>query len=233
MALTEETIEALVSRYMANNMVLAFGSGRESETFVKKLAKRIEEEELKVSVVPTSARMAEILSSLHIKTVSINEREIDVAIEFADAVDSAFNYIKRDSSSFVRDKMVAQSAAELMVITGEENYGKRLVGIIPFEVCQFGWKRTLIQLENLGSAKLRMHGGNPVKTETNHHIIDVKIDKIYSLEDLEFQAKDIPGVLETGLFIGYADRILLHNGELKVKSRLTFEKQHSIETMPL
>ena len=46
------------------------------------------------------------------------------------------------------------------------------------------------------------------------------------MEDLEFQAKDIPGVLETGLFIGYADRVLLHNGKLDMLSRLDYSKQN-------
>ena len=42
-----------------------------------------------------------------------------------------------------------------------------------------------------------------------------------SLDDLEYQTKEIPGVLETGLFIGYADRIVLMDGKkITVKSRI-------------
>ncbi len=226
MALKEETIEALVARYISNKMVLAFGTGSDAKRFAKKLALKIEEENLDVKVVATSREIAATLGSLSIPCVSVNEWEIDLAIEFADMVDTAFNYIKRDSSSFVRDKMVAQSAAELIAVTEKKNYGKRLCGWIPFEVCVFGWKRTLLQLEKLGEAKLRMLRGKPFKTETNHYVIDVKVDEIYSLEDLEFQAKDVPGVLETGLFIGYADRVLLHNHGLQMKSRLDYSKQN-------
>ena len=68
------------------------------------------------------------------------------------------------------------------------------------------------------------------KTETGHYVIDVNVDEIYSLEDLEFQAKDIPGVLETGLFIGYADRVLLHNGRLDMLSRLDYSKQNKLSS---
>ena len=228
MALREETIEALVSRYISNNMVLSFGTGSESTKFVKKLALRAEEENLDVSVVPTNNRIAETVEELGIKTVSVSDMEIDLAVEFADAVDKDFNFIEIDSGSFVRDKMIAQSAAELIVITEEKNYGKTLSGLIPFEVCVFGWKRTLLQLEKLGKARLRQRSGRPLKTETGHYIIDVNVDEVYSLEDLEFQAKDIPGVLETGLFIGYADRVLLHNGKLQMLSRLDYSKQDKI-----
>lgn len=230
MTLNEETVEALVSKYVSNNMVLSFGTSKESLKFIRKLAFKIEQEELDIMVVPTNKEIARILSELGIKTVSINDREIDLVIEFADMVDTAFNYIKRDSSSFVRDKMVAQSAAELMVIVDKKDYGNALSGLIPFEVCKFGWKRTLLQLENLGRAKLRETKDKPFKTETNHYVIDVMVDEIYSLGDLEFQAKDIPGVLETGLFIGYADRILTHDGKtLKMLSRLDYGNQDKLD----
>ena len=52
------------------------------------------------------------------------------------------------------------------------------------------------------------------------YLADVECDEIYSLEDLEFQAKTIAGVLETGLFMEYADRIILHNDRIEVKSRI-------------
>jgi len=228
MVLKEETIEALIAKYVSNNMVLSFGTGSESVQFVKKLALRIEEENLNAKIVPTNNKIAEIVNELGLKTASINDEEIDLAIEFVDMVDPGFNFIERESGSFVRDKMIAQSAAELIVITEEKNYGMPLSGWIPFEICAFGWKRTLLQLEKLGKAKLREKDGRPFKTETGHYVIDAKVDEIYSLEDLEFQAKDTPGVLETGLFIGYADRVLLHNGKIRMLSRLDYSKQDKI-----
>lgn len=226
MALHGETIEAFLAKYVSNNMVLSFGTGPESTSFVKKLAIKVEAEGLNVSVVPTNNRIAETVSDLGIKAVSINDREIDLAVEFVDLVDKDFNFIESKSGSFVRDKMIAQSAGELVVVTEKENYGARLFGKIPFEVCVFGWKRTLMQLEKLGKARLREKNKRPFKTETGHYVIDVNVDEVYSLEDLEFQAKDIPGVLETGLFIGYADRVLLHDSKkIQMLSRLDYSKQ--------
>ena len=74
---------------------------------------------------------------------------------------------------------------------------------------------------NLGEPKLRQIKGKPVLSETGHYFVDIKCDDIYSIEDLDYQAKRIPGVLETSLFIGYADRVVLHGNNLVVKSRLT------------
>jgi len=66
MALKEETLENLVSRYVSNNMVLSFGTSAESTRLAKKLALRAEEDNLDVSVVPTSNKIAEFLEDLGI-----------------------------------------------------------------------------------------------------------------------------------------------------------------------
>jgi len=99
--------------------------------------------------------------------------------------------------------MIAQNAAELIIIAERKNLVARLHGKIPFEIAIFGWKRTVAQLEKLGRANIVLRDGRPAKTESNNYLAEVLVDRIYSLEDLEFQAKEIPGVLETGLFIGF------------------------------
>ncbi|HLD58146.1 MAG TPA: ribose 5-phosphate isomerase A [archaeon] len=225
MVLKEETIEALALRYIKPGMILSFGASQESEVFLKKIAFMMEEKKIKLSVVPTSHAIAKILSDLHIPKASLNEHEIDLAFEFASQIDFDFNYIKTDSLSFIRDKMIAQSAEELIVIADKKNFVQRLHGIVPCEIVHFGCQRTIVQLEKLGRVKLRKINEKEVRTETNHLIADVLVDEVYDLDEIEFQAKEVPGVIETGLFIGYADRIILHNHSLEVKSRLDFDKQ--------
>jgi len=74
---------------------------------------------------------------------------------------------------------------------------------------------------NLGEAKHVLNGEEPKLSETGNQFISVKIDEVYDLEDIEYQAKRIPGVLETSLFVGFADRALLYGSTLTMKSRLT------------
>jgi len=98
---------------------------------------------------------------------------------------------------------------------------KRLHGKIPFEIDSFGAERTLLQLDEFGEASFRLkESGERYTTESGNYIVDVRFDQVYSLEDLEYDTKKIPGVIETGLFLGYADRILLHNDRVEVKSRI-------------
>ena len=126
--------------------------------------------------------------------VSLNDHEVDVGIEFAAQVDEDLNYVKRDTHSLILDKMIAQSAAELFVVAEARHLVERLHGSIPFEVAAFGWKRTLAALERMGRASLRLEHGTPFKTETGNY-------------------------LETGLFLGYADKLVLHDKHIRLIDR--------------
>ncbi|MBI2597789.1 MAG: ribose-5-phosphate isomerase A, partial [Candidatus Diapherotrites archaeon] len=201
------------------------------EVFLKKLALALEQKHIgleDVSFVPTSHKLTIIAGQLKIPITSLNDSEIDIAIEFVDAVDEDFNFIKRDSFSLVRDKMIAQSAGILVVVAEEKHFSKKIGGAIPFEVSPFGWKRTLSQLSMFGAARLMENDGRPKKSETGNYMIEVLCDQMFSLEDIEIQSKQVPGVLETGLFLGLADKIILHNGRVKVLSRTEYEKKGRI-----
>ncbi len=224
MGIEDSHIEDFVAKYIKRDFVVAVGTSLLGKAFLNKLAFAEAEKGVKISIVPTSLETAAIASQLKLRIASLNDVEIDVAIEFVDAVDENYNFIKRNSSSLVRDKMIAQSAATLIVVSKHENYVKKLKGTVPFEIATFGYKRTLNQLNLFGNARLRELKNRPYKTETNHYLVDVDVDEIYSPEDLEYQAKEIPGVLETGLFLGYADKIILHNKGIEVKSRTEFEQ---------
>ncbi len=227
--LSEQVIERFILKYIDNGDVVSVGTSKAGEVFLKKLALALELEHIpldSIEFIPTSTSLAVIARQLGIPIVSINDREIDFAVEFVDQVDHQFNFVKRNSYSLVRDKMIAQSAHTLMVVAEEKNFVKKIRGKIPFEIAFFGWKRTVHQLEAFGHARLRADGEKKFKTETGHYIVDVECDQIFSLEDLEFKAKEIPGVLETGVFLGYADKVVLHDGTVRVLDRTDYSKNY-------
>ncbi len=218
----ESHVEQIISRYITDGYVISIGSNSMGEKFLKKLALAIEDDNVplnNIDFIPTSMKNATIASSLGLTIADLNEREIDVAIDFADQIDKNFNFLKRHSHSFIRDKMISQSAAMLIIIANESAFVEKIRGSVPFEVSTFGWKRTLNQLDSYGKAERRETKGVPYKTETGNYVIDVQIDKIFSYEDLEIQSKNIPGVIETGLFLGYADKIVLYGKKIQLVSR--------------
>lgn len=221
--MNEEAMEKIVEKYVKGKKVIAVGSNALGENFLKKLAIQKEFMKEKIEVIPTSHKIAMLCNSLGFKTCSLNEKEIDLAVEFAEYADKNYNFVKKNSDSFVRDKMIAQSAEEMIAVINQNNLMEKLSGIIPFEVVPFGWKRTLMQLQSFGNAKLKEIQGKPFKTETGNYVVETEVDKIYSLDELEYMTKNIPGVIETGLFIGYADRIILYGKEIEVKSRMEYK----------
>ncbi|MCX6800838.1 MAG: ribose-5-phosphate isomerase A [Candidatus Diapherotrites archaeon] len=214
-------VEVLLEKYIKNNSVVSFGTGQLNELFLKKLAIYAEKNNLKIKFVPTSHRLTELCSKLKIETVSLDDNDIDVAFDFVNMVDEDFNYISNETTSLIRDKMIAQNAGEMIVVCEDKNFVKKLCGKICLEVNPFAINKTLLQIMNLGEPKLRVNGEKPALSETGNYFVDIELDDIYSLDDLEFQAKNIPCVLETSVFIGYADRVVLHGDKVVVKSRMT------------
>lgn len=222
----EEAIAGLIEKHIKDGQVVALGTGEMEEHFLKSLALQVEERGHKIKFIPTSMKLAILAAQLHLPITSINEHEVDVAIEIVSLVDKQFNYIDNYSFSLVREKMIAQSASEMIVIADKKDFVQRLHGPIAFEITPFGWKRTAIQLEQLGPTTLRKTNGKFFKTESDNFLADVQVDDIVSIEDINFQAKEIPGVVETALFIGCADRVILFDeqGGVESKSRMPPKK---------
>jgi len=218
----DDHVEALLEKYVKDETNISFGTGPINKIFLKKLARYIAENTLQIKVVPTSMELGELCSQLNIETISLDEAEVDLAFDFVDQVDEDFNYISNETTSLVRDKMIAQEAGEYVVVCEDKNFVKQLKYDLSLEVCPFAINKTLLQVMLLGEATHKLKAnGQPHLSETGNHFIDVKIDEIYTVEDIEYMTKRIPGVLETSLFVGYADRVILTGSTLTVKSRLT------------
>lgn len=212
----------LADKYVKDNDVVAVGTSPASIELLKTLALMCEQKKIGVSLVPTSKAIAVIAGQLKIPLADINELEIDVAFEFATQIDQNFNFIKHDSASLVRDKMIAQGATELIVVCPSSAFVSQFSAPVAFEVVPFGWKRTINQLQKLGPSERR----GELLTESGNYLVDVHVDSVYAPDEIEFQAKQVPGVIETGLFLDYADRLVLYNGEIRVLSRLDFASQN-------
>lgn len=218
--ITDDRVEALIEKYVKQDTVVSFGTGPTNADFLKKLALYSINSGVRIKVVPTSHTMSILCTQLKIPLVSLDDTEVDLAFDFVDQVDEDFNYISNETTSLIRDKMIALDAEEMIVVCDEKNFVPRLNWPISAEVSSFAVNKTITQLMNLGEVKLRMNKDKPFLSETGHYFVDIKTDEVYDLEDLEYQVKKIPGILETSLFMGYADRVILHGTQLIVKSRL-------------
>ncbi len=218
--ITNERIEALLEKYIKQDSIVSFGTGPTNDSFLKKLALYSINSSVRIKVVPTSHSMSILCSQLKIPIVSLDEVDVDLAFDFVDQVDEDFNYISNETTSLIRDKMIALNAEEMIVICEEKGFVPKLNFPISTEISSFAVNKTIAQLMNFGEVSLRKLKDKPVLSETGHYFADIKTDAVYDLDDLDYQVKKIPGVLESSLFMGYADRVILHGTQLIVKSRM-------------
>jgi ribose 5-phosphate isomerase A len=196
-----------------DGMVLGLGSGSTAAFAVEALAARVAQG-LDVAAIPTSEQTAAQARRLGIRLSSFAEhRRIDITIDGADEVEIAtLNLIKGRGGALLREKIVASASDRMVVIVDEGKLVDRLGqhAPVPVEIVAFGWQVTLDRLADLGARPtLRVVGDEPYRTDSGNHIADCAFGEIDDPADLERRLAAITGVVESGLFIGLAARVLV------------------------
>lgn len=198
--------------YVQDGQVVGLGTGSTARHMILALAERVQAG-LRVTGVPTSRETAELARARGIPLLETEDAwTIDVAIDGADQVDPRLNLIKGGGGALLREKIVAAAARRLIIVI---DHTKQVPVLghpfpLPVEVAAFGWGSTARQIERLGiKATIRQRDGRHYRTEAGNHILDLHIDRIDDPAALEIQLNLLPGVVETGLFIGRTDVLLV------------------------
>lgn len=193
--------------------VIGFGSGSTSFLAVKEIAKKIKAEGITISAIPTSREIGFSCSELGIPVISLNEARPDWSFDGADEVDPDGNLIKGRGGAMFKEKLVMRSSLKSYILVDESKFVQKLGSKfpVPIEIYQDALlyvKMKLMELENIKYMELRMAQGKdgPVITENGNFILDVNFANISV--NLEKELKSIPGVIETGLFMGYPIEII-------------------------
>src|SRR5690606_26382070 len=98
------------------DMILGLGTGSTAAIFVALLGERVKAG-LKVTCTPTSEATDKLARSLGIRIVSPDElSHIDLTIDGADEFDPALNLIKGGGAALLREKIIAEASARMVVI---------------------------------------------------------------------------------------------------------------------
>ena len=200
-----------------DGMIVGLGSGSTAALMIKSLAEEIRSGKLKnIRGVPTSFQSEVLALELNIPLIDLTSvPKIDIAIDGADEVDPNFQLIKGGGACHVREKLVASKANKLLIVVDETKLVKNLNNVfpLPVEVIPSAWKQVKDEIEQMnGVSTLRMalKKAGPVVTDQGNLILDVLFtDGIKNPKDLEIQINNIPGVLENGLFVDLADKVLV------------------------
>ena len=211
-ALKESAARAAVE-YVKDGYVVGLGTGSTARYVVLALGELVKAG-LKIKGVPTSLGTAELARQQGIPLIDQdNAWIIDVAIDGADQVDPGFNLIKGGGGALLKEKIVAASAKQFIVLVDQTKRVPVLGGSfpLPIEVIPFGWGSTAREIKVLTKSPvvLRERDGLPFKTEAGHVILDVHLPRIDNPRELEIALNQIPGVVETGLFVGRTDLLIV------------------------
>ncbi len=199
--------------FIRDGMVVGLGTGSTAKHLLSALGEQVRAG-MKLRGVPTSQETEALARESGIPLIDSDNRwEIDVAIDGADQVDPDFNLIKGGGGALLKEKIVSASANQFIVVIDYTKQVPMLGGSfpLPIEVIPFGWGSTVRDIEALTKSRvvLRERNGSPFKTEAGHLIVDVHIDRIDRPGELETALNLIPGVVETGLFVGRTNVLII------------------------
>ncbi|WP_237980322.1 ribose 5-phosphate isomerase A [Bacillus thuringiensis] len=209
-------LKQLAGEYAANfvkdGMTVGLGTGSTVYWTIQKLGKRVKEG-LSFQAVPTSKETEALAKQLSIPLISLNEIDIlDLTIDGADEIDSNLQLIKGGGGALLREKIVATSSKELIIIADESKLVTHLGTFpLPVEIIPFSWKQTESKIQSLGwQTTLRLKNNETFITDNNNMIVDcIFPNHILTPSDLHKQLKMITGVVETGLFVNMTSKAII------------------------
>ncbi len=118
---------------------------------------------------------------------------------------------KGGGGALVREKIIAAAAEQFVVIVDESKLVDQLGAFpLPVEVLPFGWEVTAERIANLGAKPVvRQNNGSLFTSDNGNYILDCDFGTIHEPAALHQQLKQLVGVVETGIFAGMADKLLV------------------------
>jgi ribose 5-phosphate isomerase A len=203
-----------------SGMIVGLGTGSTTAYAIEYLGSRLKSGEITdIQGVPTSFQAEVLAKKYGIPLTTLDAIDhIDIAIDGADEVDPQKNLIKGGGAAHTREKVVDALADQFVVVVDANKLVDRLGStfLLPVEVIPMAVTPVMRAIEKLGGKpQLRMgvKKAGPVITDQGNMVVDVKFDAIDNPAELEKTLNNIPGVLENGLFVGVANKVLI--GEVK------------------
>lgn len=194
-----------------SGMRLGLGTGSTVYWTLGALARRASAG-LRVTAVATSRATEALARELGIPLADIDAGgALDLGIDGADEVSPALDLIKGGGGALLREKLVALQCRRRVIVVDRSKLVPRLgARPLPVEVVAFGWRATAERIRSLGGEPtLRTAQGRPLVTDEGHYILDSTFGPIDDPAHLERALKGLAGVVESGLFVGLADLVLV------------------------
>lgn len=204
---------------------VGLGSGRAASAFILLLGAKVRAG-FRVSGVPTSSAAADVARRAGVPLIELGAGgPLDLTVDGADEVAPNLDLIKGRGGALVRERIVAAASASQLILVGADKLVRALGerGPVPVEVIPMGeWlaTRECITLGLTPARRMDADGSRPYVTENGNYILDCTVAEplpdARTARALERRLRAIVGVVDTGLFLDTASRVLVGHTDGRV-----------------
>jgi ribose 5-phosphate isomerase A len=195
-----------VERFVRPNRVLGLGSGPMAAAIVREMGNFDRKETLEC--IPTSFQIKLEARCSGLKLVDEDKLpEVDVVFDGADEVDANFNMIKGGGGALLREKIVHSAAKRIVIAAESSKFVTTFSWPVPIEIIPFAVHSISKRLEDSGSKPVMrmLKEDYPYVTENGNFILDTFFHFPLDIRGQEIKLKNIPGIVEVGLFTKLAN----------------------------
>ena len=210
----KELVAKEIAKRVKDGDVIGVGTGTTVDMALMEIERRIRSEGLRVSVVPTSYQSAWKCQEIGLTVLYPGFRDmLSWGFDGADQINSKMWAIKGKGGALLQEKLLAARCKKFIIIVDESKVVQKLGAgcAVPVEIIPEGYILAEAGLKKLGATEITLRSGTgkhgPTITERGNVILDALFPEIS--ESLEREIKQIVGVVESGLFIGYASEALV------------------------
>jgi ribose 5-phosphate isomerase A len=225
-----------VEENVKKNMIIGIGSGSTVVYAVQKLGKFNKEKSLNLKCIPSSFQAYQLIIENGLDLGTLEQYpEIDIDIDGADEVDKYLNLIKGGGGCLVQEKILASNSKILIIIVdfrkNSGKLGRNWKKGVPIEVVPMAYFPIMRKFKSLGGnpvLRMAQSKSGPLITDNGNFIIDIDFGEIDNPLELDHKIKSIPGVVDTGFFIGMASKVYVgtRDGDVLIleKSKINVKK---------
>jgi ribose 5-phosphate isomerase A len=200
--------------FVRSGTIVGLGTGSTVQFALEAIARRIKSDGLKIHGIPTSTRTETEAKRLGIPLTTLEDHPlVDLTIDGADEIDPQLNLIKGGGGALVREKVIATSSSDVLIIADDAKLVVRLGTTFPVPVEILPFARPLVErgLKALGSLpKLRTQAnGSNYVTDNGNWILDARFARLDDPARMEREITLLAGVVDCGIFTGLADLALI------------------------
>jgi len=198
-----------------DGMVLGLGTGSTTSYFINELGRRLAEDGLRITGIPTSDQTEAQARKMNIPLTSFAEHaQIDLTIDGADEVEfGSLSLIKGHGGALLREKIVAFASKRMVIVADETKLVEQLGSLVsvPVEVVRFGWQATGRRLTQIGgNPSLRLGPDKkPFVTDGGNYVMDCAFGPIVNAKEIAHHLDHVIGAVEHGLFLGFTKEVII------------------------